>query len=329
MLQQDFKSRPPNSFPTGKILTDEPQKNGLPVAVKLSDEGIEFFTSSENDDENTRTLRRGLAESLLPECQHHLEQLVLIRRNNEQEKEKYAVCGATLRFNDEVAFKKISIPLLTGSISLFLLLVLILILEFSTCAALIRETSIFETLPADPRLPPIEPALVVCIGLSLVPVAGLFLVLEFFSLAFQKTKPRKFYYFLVIIGGVLSVSCTWSFAFVVGGGLVTNSEVGASYQSEVPPWWFFGLTTSGLAFLAAITGQGLKWMVGQFFILAPSNSQFSAELEDAGNHILECIKATSETIGLLSGVVKNIERTGKRTARLKQLQSEISNLNLN
>ncbi len=320
----DFDDKPPNSpLVLASQLTQPQAQNGLPDGVKLSNEGMRFLVPSDSEYENTRTYRQAVAEKLIPVVEHHCEQLEIARQINEREKAKYPVRDSQLRFNHDVVFKPIAIPLLIAIAVLSLFLVLVGSFEITTAVAGIRAGSMLESQPSDPRLPAIEPTFSACMGLAIIPIVGLFTVLEFISFSFQKKRPRKFVYFLVVIGLPLAMGCTWLFAFMIGTGTASPLEIGASFQADAPPSYFFGMTMTALSFVCAMVMHGIKWLASHFFVFAPRSSQFSCELEDAGNHLLECIKTTAETLSVLYAVGS----INKQSKRRHELQTELSSLN--
>lgn len=314
--ERDKKVEPQSLLPNQ--LYEEMANDGLPDGFTLTESAKEFLAGE--GDERERIFRQSYAEGQIPFVEKRLDQLVVKHERVEKEVDRFALRRRIPKINWEVVGTLTMIP--------FAMIVVILSaaagctfnFEFDFARAAILEGSLFETPAADPRLPAIEPSFGVVMGMALAPIFGLFVVLEFISLVSKEKNASLFTKILAIVALPLTLTTTWMFAWIVGGGMSEESAVGLAFQTQSPPWYYFGLTITTTSLINAILFYGITWVFLQCFEFEPRNKQFCEGLENTGNRLIERIRDTVETLTIFYGCGKVEEST----QRFEKLRSEMN-----
>ena len=299
------------------------RQDGMPAAIELTPDGESYLSSNEFKDESERTRRNQLAKRSIPPIEHHAKQLESEQRVIERDLERFSERGRRVVLRKDTLRTAVAVPLILGIVGLAMTLCYVGYIDINTAIAGIRQGDLYETPNPNPMLPAIEPSDEVCLGLALIPIAGLFTALEFVHFAFRKKKPGLYLFGLAGVGLPLAIGCTFLFAHIFfGGGVNRLSVIGPEFQSDAPPWYYFALSTTGMGVFCAMLMSGISYLASWFFEYAPKEERFHPELERARNHITECIVKTQKTLAHLYAVGANNERTQK----IRELQNEISKL---
>lgn len=299
-------------------LTEQAGGNGHASAIKLSESGLLLFTS---DDPDHWALQQPCAGELKPVVEHQIVHLEDDRLIAESRKAKSRVPRMVQCFRWEIILSPMVVPILAAAVALLGLGGFGIYAEITTAIEIVRESSLFETPAMDPRLPPIEPRTLVAISFAFAPIFGFLLAIEF---VFRLIKePRNIAaMILAAVSLVLSLTATLAFSYIFGGGGTDGNEFALAFESTSPPWQGYALNMVVMALMNAMVIQFLLQLIKYCFQDAPAKTRLCKELNYELDHILNCIKTTTQTLAILNAVIAKGDLRRER----QSLQAKLSSL---